>query len=614
MEEEEASDVLVTVFPSLMCKRREFFLDSAAFVVFLVFSVETEEEEELSEEEEEEEELSEENNSKCDEFFNICRWANVQFLSQVTTSEEVLIKNAQYNIPFLIDAARRSTMKDSEYDQHLTSFLTDPEACVILDSCSDGPTLLVAAVEALLKRSPPILPLVMPLSLEVLARKFLESRFDFPQRNRFHSQFCMQLLYALLFLDRLPSSPFVIDPHAYPVREALRYGWDTCTSSFPLVEKLARLHCPEVLSQLSYTLPITSNIFFPRDIKPAILNSMSSKTNPLLSSHAESVFLFNKISWPFSDVYREAAVALLSSTKENCAHISYSDLCHDPLVLLQCSSKTWRQSTLRRILLSTLEHLILVNEIMVRRVSVTSEIAEEYLAARNVLIIRCFLILMSGSLAEDANERKKDAIFMFCPMMIAFVRTMVTTQPGLIATIVKQGANDVVIDWIVAFIPESFSDSRLLKQFLESKSLSAVERLKIADFSLRIVITYGKGNEGHALPLAYSALSVLISSFYLVVGPVGVPVNVVCDDEGRDITLLCRKPMFRMIASLQAIDSKRAQLRNEAVIILQKLMNLCKSDVSGLTGTAAAKRKAVLKEIYDASMKSIASLGGNYLP
>ena len=55
---------MVLVFPALMGERREFFSDSAAFVVFLVFSVETKEEEELSEEEEEE--LSDENNSPWD--------------------------------------------------------------------------------------------------------------------------------------------------------------------------------------------------------------------------------------------------------------------------------------------------------------------------------------------------------------------------------------------------------------------------------------------------------------------------------------------------------------------------------------------------------------------
>ena len=49
------------VFPALMGKQREFFSDSAASVVFLVFSVETEEKDKLSEEGEEE--MSDKNNS-----------------------------------------------------------------------------------------------------------------------------------------------------------------------------------------------------------------------------------------------------------------------------------------------------------------------------------------------------------------------------------------------------------------------------------------------------------------------------------------------------------------------------------------------------------------------
>ena len=548
--------------------------------------------------------------SRGNSFVNVCRWAKMYFLSKLTTSD-VLSKKSPYNIPLLIDAGRRCQIEDCKFDRYVSLILDDSELCAILDGGTDATTLMIVAIEALVKRSPPILPLVMPLSLEVLSKKFVKSRTDISQCKGINSQFLMQLLYALLFFDRLPSSPFVIDPRTFPLREVIQYGRKIGSSFVSKIEDLVQAHCPEVLVlQGSYILPFESEGFSPKDIGPAILQCTCPKKNEWDNVEAERIFFLARASQPSSDVYKEAAFALLQSAKGNSPYLSYQDLCRDPLVLLKCSLNTWRQSSLRRILLTILEHLMLVNELMVRKFSLTSEVAEEYLASRNVLVVRCFLIMMSGSLLTKTKERIREVVVMFCPMMILVVRKMVTKCPGLIATIVKQGASDSVMDWIIDFIPESLSNARLLAQFLESRSLNAVERLKVADFSLRIAITHGSRNETDAQPLVYAALSVLVSSFYLVVGPVGVPVNVVCNDEGQDMTLLCRVPMFRMITVLQTIGSKRTQIKNEAVMALQKLMSFCKSDVSGLVGAAAAKRKVLLKEIYDVSMKSITCLGG----
>ena len=378
----------------------------------------------------------------------------------------------------------------------------------------------------------------------------------------------------------------------------------------PKIEELLQIHCPKVLIQYSYILSFKSEEFPLKCLVSVILKCTLTESIQRQGLKAERIFFLKRASQPSSDVYTEAAFALLKSAKGNHVSSSYQDLCRDPLVLLKCSVNTWRQQSLRRILLVILENVMLVNELMVRKVSHDSEVADEYFASRNILVVRCFLVTMSGSLITETKKKRSEALVMLCPMMITVVRKMVTKYPGMIATIVKQGVSDSVMDWVIDFIPESLSNARLLAQLLESGSLNAVERLKVADFSLRIAITHGSRNEIDTQSLVYAALSVLVSSFYFVVGPVGVPVNVVCNDEGQDITLLCRVSMFRMITALQMISSKRLQIRNEAIIALQKLMSLCKSDVSGLVGAAATKRKVLLKEIYDASMKSMNCLGG----
>ena len=134
---------------------------------------------------------------------------------------------------------------------------------------------------------------------------------------------------------------------------------------------------------------------------------------------------------------------------------------------------------------------------------------------------------------------------------------------------------------------------------LESRSLNIVEKLRIADGGLRVAITNGKC-DNTSQRLIYNALSVLVSSFYVVIGPVGVPVNVLCDDQEQDITKKCRDHLFRMLIALKDIDHKQKNMRGEATLALSKLASLCKSDgaTRDLRDVALLKRKQLLEKVW----------------
>jgi hypothetical protein len=163
------------------------------------------------------------------------------------------------------------------------------------------------------------------------------------------------------------------------------------------------------------------------------------------------------------------------------------------------------------------------------------------------------------------------------------------------------------VDFLVDFIPETMNDAVALTSLLSERSpLTAAERLRMADVALRIAIAHGSRNELEAKNLAYAALTQLTSSFFLVVGPVGVPVNVLIEETGHDITLLCRGAALRMLDALQKVRGNRGGLRNECANALQKLAGMCKGDtiMSGFGGAVALSRKNVLKQIWDSITKA----------
>ena len=255
--------------------------------------------------------------------------------------------------------------------------------------------------------------------------------------------------------------------------------------------------------------------------------------------------------------------------------------------------------------LTVLCSLLETNAVLTFSTSRLEESAVELIAARNALLVRCLFVAMSG--ADSAVPS------FYCSMTTSILRTLIAGNRGLVAVIVKQGLPDVALDWLVEYIPETMGDSQELAQLLSDRSsLTPAERLVAADAVLRIAITHGQSNEVDAEAMVYSALSQLINSFFLVVGPIGVPVNVLIGDgSGLDVTQMSRKAAFRILKSLLKVRGRRARMRNECGMALQKLASLCKGEsaVSGVAGAVAGRRKALLKEIFDAVTKAGSAIG-----
>ena len=105
-----------------------------------------------------------------------------------------------------------------------------------------------------------------------------------------------------------------------------------------------------------------------------------------------------------------------------------------------------------------------------------------------------------------------------------------------------------------------------------------------------------------ASQLILTAVSQLVDSFYLVLGPVGLlPVDALFTAEsGTPITQISQKAAFRMLKALTKLKGINNHIRRDCSMILQKLISLCKQE---LQGTAVGRRKQLVKEMYDAAMK-----------
>ena len=239
--------------------------------------------------------------------------------------------------------------------------------------------------------------------------------------------------------------------------------------------------------------------------------------------------------------------------------------------------------------MAVMSSLLEANAVLVHKSSPLPSAAEEYLAARNVVVVRCLLMCVCGM---DSDVSPSD-----CAMTSGFIRSIISGHGGMIATLIKEGLSERAVDWLVEYVPECMNDSQELLQLLSDRSsLTAAERLVAADAVLRIAIVHGQNDDEEASTMAYAALAQLVDSFFLVIGPVGVPVDaLIVDDSGLDVTQISRKAAFRMLKALMRVRGRRTGVRRECGIALQKLAGFCKSEsaVTGVAGAVAGRRKTL---------------------
>jgi len=518
----------------------------------------------------------------------------------------------------LIEMGVSTSVSYEVYSAALDKVLDDPIKCSELYHDKNVLVLIDTAISKLMRKDPPYIPAVLPLSIDFQCRKVL--KYMKCNDDNLWRQFLIHLVYACSFLSKFPKTSFGIIPSSLPLKEIVAR---ICQGETSLVGKaiikFVKQFCPEILQQGIDRLPrVQDGVELEFDIELIKPASVARAVQDIISSHdsqssnisidLERRYIASRATFPSIEVDVEVASALLRSVEDSYHFMSYSILSKDPLVLLKCSLGVWTNDTLRRILLCIFNRVLASHDALVADAASDPEVSSECLASRDILLVRCFLFLLSGCYNE-----KKDSTdcAINCPIMLSMVRHAVAKHRGLAASLVRQGLPFNALDWFVQNVPETFADAIELTTMLESRTLTVMEKLQISDGALCMSILHGL-NDSTSQRLVYNALSVLVSSFYLVVGPVGVPVNVLCDEHGRDITQTCRVVMFRMLGILRNIGSENKSLRHEATLSLSKIANLCKSDgaIGGLKGEALKKRKKLLTEVWDAIVKANEAFGG----
>jgi hypothetical protein len=331
-----------------------------------------------------------------------------------------------------------------------------------------------------------------------------------------------------------------------------------------------------------------------KQLLQVLRKSMSHPEEDPLGFFAEKAFIVARAQLKDSDIFTTTAIALMSKPNSPARYFTYSQLCRDPLVLLKCPMNVWDRKGLRRIVLTVLAALLDTNESLVRDISPRADTRDEILAARTSLVVRCLITAMSS----PPNER-------YCTLTTGIIRKAVAKHRGLVGVLLKQGVSEAALDWLVEFVPETM-DHSLDAVLSDLSSLNTAERLVVADGILRIAVAHGHREPAESEALAYTALAQLIVSFFLVIGPVGVPVNTLVSGSGLDATKVSRRATFRMLKCLTKVRGYRTGLRNECGMALQKLVGLCKGEsiVGGLPNSVASRQKTLLKELIDAIIKA----------
>lgn len=563
-------------------------------------------------------------------FLKICEWASTNealqksinsFSSPAPSALLYELKNSQSfdeNVVTAVKSELRKLLVDSQLHSSMLMDVNMPE-------------FVVEATKMLCKMETINLPIISPLQLETLASKVDLADHQFEISTTTY-QFLFQVLYWFSYMDTNTSSFSSFDVRELSLKEILstcyRLVGNSCALGLHL-RKLISKHCPEIplqrerwelvrkhsrvnFSTLKGTVDRSS---LKRGLFQAITSCVTDPDTDPSGIMAERLFLFSRRQISDSSLFPTIVSALLSSPHKPTPFVFYSVLTRDPVALLKVPMRVWVTRGLRHILLSVLSCLLESNTAVINEMSPTNIVAEDLVSSRNVLVVRCVLLAMSTT--SDSNP--KQCPYM-CTMTAHFLRRLIAKNRGVMAMLVKQSPAlpDAALDWLVEFVPETMDDSSELVTALSEKGPMCA-RLTAASAILRIAIAHGHRHEEEAESLVYSALSHLVSSFFIIVGPVGVPVNVlVGEGVGPDVTQTSRKLTFRMLRSLLNVKGRqRGRLRDECKIALQKLGGLCKGESivgdanKGVAGAVVQRRKALLRDIFDAVIKAANNMGSS---
>mmetsp|Transcript_14350 Transcript_14350/g.21382 ORF Transcript_14350/g.21382 Transcript_14350/m.21382 type:complete len:1242 (-) Transcript_14350:68-3793(-) len=530
-------------------------------------------------------------------FSEFCEWAK-DFVQP-----EIRDKKASHivNIMEVINGNK----EDYESDSLIKRVFLEEHICNKIHGI-DAILFTEQAISRLIRKDAQPLPHVLPITMEMNLMKCLNEI-----NSGIDHMTVIQLLYCFMLIEKNPDSPFVINPKTLPIVEIVRIIHKKLDVVNSRLLQLIERCCPEMRHyssdelalQHTSLIPIPSCLYTPKDAGQAIWRRANENFSP--DGGVEQLFLASRVEYCSAEVDLEVVRAF-----SGCHFITYNNFCKDPLILLQCPLEVWLADDIRKIILSVFGRALAVNEVYVKETSATSMIASQFMISRDSLIVRCCVSLLSEveSLEHKDCDSNKTHGALVCPGLTSMVQRMIASRLGLTAMLIRQGLSEKALEWLIQHCPETFLDADELSNILESRALAPQERLQIADGSLRIAIVHGSRNEIESQRLVYNALSVSVSSFSLVVGPCGVPLVLTYDDRGRDITLMCRNVLFRILTLLEKNGGMSDILKDEATLALSRMARLCKSD--GLAGTAPKRRRHLLKEVFDAIVRVNSSFGG----
>ena len=559
--------------------------------------------------------------SEISKNFELCRWLKSKFQRGLLES----VQGKAMSVEFVLQDAsvfiEKMQAEDSNgLDSVVQAIFADANKCFQMSKQLKVWGFIQGSAKLTCRKKSPNIPLVMPLNLERISRRLWADGRNGIEVLPLFMQFVMQLLYALSFLDEDPASPFVIDPRVFPLKETLdSLSGGHCGGASVLHKTLKQyiLHyCPDLINDRESGNWLYMNVDkesvclsdFP--VKPifvcdAINDCMLPSTTDSSGIRAERLFLASRSTYPSATVDVAVIGAILKppSNRFQRTFFSYIALCRDPLVLMKARSVIWKCNGLRRIMLRVLRDLMSANESIAMKDSVSQNAALRYLTARDTVIFRCLLFVCATASVLDMSE----STFTFCDMSVCLMRSIASKRRGVIAALVSQSLPESSVHFLVRFIPESFQDASELVALLMNKDSPLGERLSTAIVALRICVAHISLQDEKATKNLFSvSLEVLSEAFHFVVsGHFGLPVSLFRNENGKDITLICREAILQMISILSKMDAK-SHLKNDAIIFVSKIANSCKSEN---TAGATASKRNLLRGIWDRCDSTVKSLG-----
>ena len=460
------------------------------------------------------------------------------------------------------------------------------------------------------------LPFVLPLDIEKEVSKvknwFVEDWTTNLSDHR--NSVLLRFIYALVFRESHPSSPFAIDPLLFPVDLILQYCQSLCVSGVVSEEILD--HFESLCEPFCYTLPYcthreyihrgrTTDTLLSEDPSPSYyLELFQTSIRKIMAASDKKERDPSPL--PFATVLQHCSAkdvclafltTLLSSPIHQPLIFSFRRLCTDPLLFLKVPVRSLQDSRVRRIYFVLLESVLQFSDRLLLEECPNQLLAREWQASRNLIVFRSVL-----SQYTQSPER------VACRTTVLFIRQLIANDDGILAAFLRQNPPKETIEWLIHHVPEILDESLWLERVVEqTASVVVTERILIANMMVQIAITYGQRDLSVSDGLIVAALKQLPAVVPIIAGPPGISVaTVLSSSHGTTTTTssqVCYDSAIEILKNLRKIKWWRKAAKNSVAMYLSKFVSIVRNDAS------VGKSKKRLKELHDTSLMTLNLLG-----